>query len=303
MFGETLITSRLEYFMLTYRLRSYSAAASSIPMSYQGLKKAIASLETDLDVALFTQGINGSITPTPFATALFEMVKKWSADTRSLSDEFARLRKSNRRTVRLGVATGVLGCLGYDIIETFHKRYPELFLVVEELPDLVIDSALQEGEFNIAIVTAPYKEDFVVHELAAFESYLWVNKNHRLASRTSARLSDLEGETVVMTGYNFHGDVYYHQEIERQHIQCKTILLSAEMIWSVLYPLENKAVGLGIAHINDILKEVDNIVGIPLEDGYTWRFGSAYRKRYTPDEDEFLVMGFLDSVARSVRPK
>ena len=46
----------MDYFLKAYQERNYTAAAKLVPMSAQGLTKAIHSLEGELGVPLFTAG-------------------------------------------------------------------------------------------------------------------------------------------------------------------------------------------------------------------------------------------------------
>ena len=60
-------TNQIDYFLKAYRERSYTAAAKLVPMSAQGLTKAIHSLEGELGIPLFENDANGRIKPTPYA--------------------------------------------------------------------------------------------------------------------------------------------------------------------------------------------------------------------------------------------
>ena len=57
----------MDYFLKAYQERNYTAAAKLVPMSAQGLTKAIHSLEGELGVPLFTAGDGGKVNPTPYA--------------------------------------------------------------------------------------------------------------------------------------------------------------------------------------------------------------------------------------------
>lgn len=65
--GGIMNTNQIDYFLKAYRERSYTAAAKLVPMSAQGLTKAIHSLEGELGVPLFENDANGRIKPTPYA--------------------------------------------------------------------------------------------------------------------------------------------------------------------------------------------------------------------------------------------
>ena len=72
-------SEQLKYFELTYQERNYSAAARMVPVSPQGLTKAIRALEKELGVTLFEPDSNGMPQPTPYAQELYEFTEARAA--------------------------------------------------------------------------------------------------------------------------------------------------------------------------------------------------------------------------------
>lgn len=70
-------------------MRSYVDAARAIPMSYQGLRKSIDSLELALKMLLFSKLADGSLISTKQADLLYERTICWYEDVHSLSLDIA----------------------------------------------------------------------------------------------------------------------------------------------------------------------------------------------------------------------
>ena len=162
-------TNQIDYFLKAYRERSYTAAAKLVPMSAQGLTKAIHSLEGELGVPLFENDANGRIKPTPYAEEFKEFCKEFDEARSRMAAGFARLAGQVHRTIRLAAAIGSMGLLGIDLISSFKKEHPDVEVECDDLPDMRVEKTLRDGNSSLGLTVLPTTDEFETVELASCE--------------------------------------------------------------------------------------------------------------------------------------
>lgn len=146
-------------------MRSYVDAARAIPMSYQGLRKSIDSLELALKMLLFSKLADGSLISTKQADLLYERTICWYEDVHSLSLDIAA-SLGGRTPVDLVLSTGTFGLFGEGSLEKFESCQQALCPNCYEYPDFVVDRLLSSGEFSLAVSVAPFDPAFETTVLA-----------------------------------------------------------------------------------------------------------------------------------------
>jgi DNA-binding transcriptional LysR family regulator len=294
-----LITNQLEYFTILYRLRSYSLAAKAIPMSLQGLLKSVHTLERDLSVTLFEPTANEKYVPTAFADVLYDLVLEWTHDARGLEEAFAQLKSERRRTIKLGVAIGAMGTFGIDFPDDFSALYPDLALDTFEYPDRIVDNALLNGEFDLALTIAPYNEAFMTLPLICLNTCLWVHASNPLASRDSITVRDLDKQRIGLIGSQFKVNELFMQAFEDEQVTPHSIVSTAEIFWLYTYACEQRGLGIGAEGLKKLFHGCEEVVSIPIE-GIDWKCGISYLKSHRLSDDEKVVIEFFKERAAVV---
>lgn len=289
----SLFSSNLQYFATLYRTLNYSKSAKIIPITYQGLKKAIRALEQELDVRLFEQGANNDLIPTEQADMLYERIRLWNLDTRRLEESLAAVSFSQRKVVRLGTTDGTHGYFGLGMEEAFAAEHPSLTLKVVEYADLIIDQALLDCEFNLALTVAPFNPAFETTTLASTPYIAWVSKEHRLAGREKLLPEDFDGETLITLDTNVKIPEHFQNLFDRMGVQLRSTIDCSEVIWIYIYALENCGLGLCVEHVGDALLGNEGVVAIPIECDASWTFGVSHLRDHVLTEDEQAVVDFL----------
>lgn len=173
-------TDQLSYFTVLYANRSFALAAKRIPITAQGLIRAIRRLETELDVPLFDIDDAGVPHPTPYADILNKYLRRWNRDWLSLQEQFARLKAQAIQEVRLGASMGVLGIFGSGFIEGFERAHPGITLNLKEFDDESLDKGLRNEFYDMAITLHPFDETLVTTELFSTAIGFWVPKTASL---------------------------------------------------------------------------------------------------------------------------
>lgn len=286
-----LISDRLLYFTAVYKIGNYADAARSIPMSYQGLVKAIRSLESELGVCLFRHVGGMQLEPTECADRLYLQALDWADDIRRLESDFTKMHGNAKKIIHLGVATGVMGYLGLDAFSDFELEHPGLSLQVEECPDLMVDKGLGDGDYDFAITVAPYDKRFRTHTIDKIRGFVAVNKENPKSKLERFTPWDFQGEVVLGTGYHFKTYDKINGVFDEYGIEPLSWIASSELFWLYAMAAEGKGICMLAAHLVSALGNSDQVVAIPCDD--FWEIGLSRLSSKKIDDDERALLAFL----------
>jgi DNA-binding transcriptional LysR family regulator len=297
-----MYSEQLDYFALAYHAHSFSVAAGKVPMSTQGLTKAIQKLESELGVSLFTQDSCGARVPTPYADELMRFVKIYSQSHDHLFERFERIRAQEHHTIRLGASLGIMGMLGDTFIEGFHARYPDLHVIYNEFPDAVCEAGLRAESYDLALTLAPYSEGMATTPLYSSDVWFWVNRANSLSNKKRLILSDLEDQIIVIPGKDFK---CYHSIIgscEEQGIKPKNVVPSSEIFWIYEFVLNGRGVGFSVDHLVALalFRQSDSVIALPLEN-MSWNFGLSYLSQHRLSEEEQFFYDYCVEYCQKIK--
>lgn len=287
---QSLNTDQLSYFTVLYANRSFALAAKRIPITAQGLIRAIRRLETELDVPLFDIDDAGVPHPTPYADILNKYLLRWNRDWLSLQEQFARLKAQAIQEVRLGASMGVLGIFGSGFIEGFERAHPGITLNLKEFDDESLDKGLRNEFYDMAITLHPFDETLVTTELFSTAIGFWVPKDSQLAGRPSLCVADLAGQTLSWPpkSYKIYGTLM--RLCREAGVQLGHIYESEQMFTIFNFVQEGKGLGFTLPQIAGIpvFSHIDAVACIPSSD-ITLRCGISYQPSHalTPSERHF----------------
>lgn len=292
--NQILLARQLEYFKTLYRVRNYAAAARAIPITYQGLRKAIAKLEGNLGINLFEEAGEGStLTPTQYGDLLYQTAMKWSQDIKDLRHTIDLMSRDERSRVSLCTVVGSMGILGYHLVSDFNHDHTSLQIDAFEYSDEWVDQALLSEEFGLGIVASPFEEGLFVHKLASIGCSVWVPRTHPLASRQSLTLADFDGQSITLPEPHFKSHAFYRERFRELGVQPSSIMHCSDMYWSYMFALEGRGLGLYIDAIESLMAPNNQTVLLPLEDGYVRTLGIAYRCGHVLSPQENVVFNYF----------
>lgn len=292
MHENSIISTQLSYFVLTYRKGGFAAAARAVPMSAQGLTKAVHALERNLGAVLFESKGGAALHPTQFADHLYELVERWSTDEKELRNAFRQMKNDSSVIIYLGAAIGTLGFLGIDMAVDFERAHPGIRLKCIETPDLLTEDYLENGEYNIAFTTYPYNPNFDTIELYRSDVYAWVPKNNKLSGQDRLSIEDFDGEHLGIVDSSFKVHDQFESACDERGVCPKSIATTAEIFWLYSYAHSGKGIGISAKHLKNVFAKTDTVVCLSVE-GLQWNFGISTRRSYTPTEEETIVIDFL----------
>ena len=266
---------QLRYFELAYEERNFSAAARRVPVSPQGLAKAIHALEKELGVPLFeVDELSGLPRPTPYADELTEFAAVYSSNMRLLKESFDRIRGSERSLVRLGCSLGVMGALGPHFLQDFGAMHPEVDVRYWEANDAQIENDLRTGTCDIALVVGPHQAGTEFRELYRCPIYFWVRADDPLAQKASLDVHDFEGRNVAIPGAGFHCYDLLMRAAGEAGVELGHVFQMSEIFQLYEFAAGGEGLGFTVRHLIDLPVFVRDasVVALPVE-GTGWTFG------------------------------
>ena len=292
--SSALFSDNLIYFSVLYRELDYAKAARAIPMTYQGLKKAIKSLERSLGATLFVRDKAGLIVPTKEADILFETVCAWTRQAGSLEKEL-RAVQGETYVLDIGVSDGAKAFFGSKVFDNFERSHPGLRVATHEAPDRLVDSMLASGEVNIALTVGPFDAAFDTRWLANAPFVAWVGKGHVLAEREKLEVGDLAGQTVVFRDSRAKCVDNALALLGRAGVEPSNIVLKSELFSVLMAALMGEGIGIGIGFdvISTAIGNHTDLVQIPIQGFVEWELGLSCREARELDTAERLLAGYM----------
>lgn len=266
-------TEQLLYFELAYKERSFSAAARRVPVSPQGLTKAIHALERELEVPLFAiDDESGLPVPTEYAHELYEFAAVYDSNTRLLKEAFERIRGREEREVRLGCALGVAGLMGQEFIKKFSAVHPHIRVSYWESNDALCDSALRDGTCDLALTTVPIDPCCSSAPLYRCQWYLWVPADDLLAERDTLGVEDLADRPIAMPGSGYKCFDQLHELARLHGVRLGPIFEISELFQTYEFAATGRGLGFTIEPLVDLSVFRGSMVkALPLS-GLSWGF-------------------------------
>lgn len=158
---ETMTLTDLRYLISLARERHFGRAADYCHVSQPTLSIAIKKLEGELGIALFERNA-GDLRVTEIGEQVVEQAKRVLEEALRLDEIARRGRDPLKGILRIGAIYTVAPYLLPQLVQSMHRRAPEMPLYVrEDFTDKLI-SALKAGELDIILLALPVEVPGVV---------------------------------------------------------------------------------------------------------------------------------------------
>lgn len=295
-------TNQLGYFKALYEKRNLAAAARSIPISHQGLSKALARIETELGATLFTRLEDGSMQPTAYAEVLLEHAAEIDRTFSHLHNEFRKLDDASHSEIRIATASGAMGTLGSDFLDAFSSRHPKIKLSWLDFPDLDVDDCLIQGIFNLGMTVGLYHESLRTVPLHSEQRCLWVRRDDPLATLECATVHDLEGYRVGIVSERYKNHQLFLDACQSSNTTPASIDVWTELFWLFCYAKKKGHVSFTVQSALGPVEDDGSLTGIPIE-GFDWSFGLSYRPGAILRSEERAFIDFCIDYAEKHPPQ
>lgn len=193
----------LRYFIALAGSLSFTRAAERLHVTQSTLSHQIKQLEEELGIRLFERtGRRVTLTE-----AGDEFLHHAGNALREIDAGLGALRKDPQEAIgqlRIGATHTFNLSFIPDCIATFHKRHPQVRVVVEELAADAIAARLQQGSLDLGIAYRPSEPGPLQFEpLYNEEMVLVVAESHPLARRKRVRMVELHRLPMVLLPASF----------------------------------------------------------------------------------------------------
>ena len=197
------IETLYEFLLLTTNL-NFTETAKSFYISQSVLSNHVSSLEKELGIRLFVRDSH-SVRLTDAGEMFREDALKIVEDYEQALSHIAHYRDGVSSVIRIGFLLGSYGSFLPLACRRYHELHPEVefgfsVLDIGEMQEALNDNLIDIGFtlFSKDIQGGRYEYRCLYED----EYKLAVPKTHRLADRTSVRMEDLGGETLLAPRFN-----------------------------------------------------------------------------------------------------
>ena len=283
----------LELFCEVANLGSFSKAAKVHGISQPAASETVKGLEEHLGCDLLNRAIR-PLQLTPEGRIYFDGCRQLLDGYRRLEDRILQQRDKVVGPVRVASIYSV-GLLQMDCyVKEFERLYPDAALDLQYLhPEQVLDSVLNETVDLGLMSFAQRRADLIYETWQDQKIVAVVAPQHRLAKRTSIRVAELDGESLV----GFTSELRIRHEIDRWLKQAKVsvnLVHAFDNIENIKRAVEVGS-GLGLLPIPTVRREIEfgSLVAIEIENvDWVRRLDIVYRrsKPFTTAITRFLEL-------------
>lgn len=189
----------LRYFVAVAETEHFGKAAEQLHVSQSPLSRQIAQLEEELGVALFVPSGRG-VRLSPAGQCFLEGARAALARIALAVDDARATAQGRIGTIVVGFDGALTDALQLSkIVQTFRARHPHVHMRLLPLPSEDHLEALRDGRIALGYGYHSQADDRFTRVRVLFRDRVGVvmSKAHRLATRRSLRMADLEHEHFV----------------------------------------------------------------------------------------------------------
>lgn len=267
---------QLDYFVSSYEFRSFTKAAKKHFVSQPAISNAIKLLEEEFETELFSRN-NNQLTPTQAGDYLYTYAKSVISLFSNISPQMKDYISSTTQ-IRIGIPPMLGGFIFAPVFDKFLKKYPGTNVKLSELASSANQKAVVDGEIDLALTVINQQEiDPSLNHQKIGEAPLVfaVRKNHPMAGREYVSFGDLENIPLLLMKEDSLQYKVVMSEFEKAKITPNIRLLTNQ----IATIKELLAYGDDGAFLfSQVIKENDELVGIPLEGNLSFDIVLATKK-------------------------
>lgn len=283
---------QIEFFLKVYEEKNFTKASKALFITQQGLSRSIANLEKEFGFPLFDRTA-AAVLPTEYGQRLYHHFKKASLDIQQIYQEVEHIRTSCSGELRIACVYGTFYCLDMSLILEFKKKYPDIKVYYEEFPEVDADAQLLREQWDIGFLANPIDPTHF-HTYPVFQetAYVYVHKDHPLASKETISPHDLDNYPLLLYPRNHKGRINFDTFCEEHHLH-PNIIFESPYVFNLI-PLLEQNQGITLSIPSATRNVISNqIVELPLEWENEWTISLAWRKDKTLSFPAKLFLNFI----------
>jgi DNA-binding transcriptional LysR family regulator len=199
--NSTIDFEALRYLLVSAEVGTFGRAAQVLGIEAASLSRRVARVEDELGLTLFERNHDG-VRLTASGQAAMVHVRRALADLGALRTTGQSSALGAIGHIRVGMRLALVGEPIQSLLASWHSRYPAVEVVVHELNERDILTAMEERRLDVAFVLKQALWPRAVAEPIYRERLLaGLPKNHRLARQRSLTWQALREETFLVQGW------------------------------------------------------------------------------------------------------
>ena len=188
----------LKYFVVLSEELHFGRAAQRLHMAQPPLSQRIKDLETELGVQLFHRRRTGVELSEPGAL-LLEHARNVLENVAMAQESIRRIRPGASGVLQVAVPPDTNPTSLKVMVESFASAVPDVLLNLHELTTMEQVERLRDGELDVAVVRHPLNSvGFESGPVSSNPLGVVLNASHPLASQSSIRLRNLQGNPLII---------------------------------------------------------------------------------------------------------
>ena len=282
---------QLIYFIACAETNSFTKTSKLYFVSQPAISTAIKNLEQELNTDLFIR-TNNLLTLTESGKYLYRIARPVVSLFKNINSQMEDFLLTNS-TVKIGIPPMLGGFIFAPIFQSFTQKYPNIYLRMTELASSANQKAVINDEIDVALTVINEgmidpKLDYV--KIDETSLIFAVNKNHSLAKRSSISIKELDKIPLIL----LKEDSLQYKIVYNYFINYKitpNIRLLSDQIATIKELLLHSDIGAFL--FNQVIKDGDDIVGIPLKENIKFDIVIAFKKNKTITSTTHKIIDFI----------
>ena len=212
---------QLQYVVAVAEEFSFTRAAGRCHIVQSGLSFQIAKLERELGAPLFER-TSRTVRLAPAGEILLPHARRALAEVEAARTQIAVMSGEVRGVLRLGVIPVNHGSIDLpEVLQTYHRRYPDVDVVVSDIGSLAMVSMIESGEMDAAFLglfPAQLPAGLVARLLSVEPLVAIVADSNPCADRKKIDLAELAGTTSFI---DCHHDSGLRTQVDLAFVRAK----------------------------------------------------------------------------------
>lgn len=288
-YNEIMKITQLQYFVEVVRTNNITKAAKKLYVSQPAISTAIRELEKEFNINLFIR-YNNQLTLTDEGHYLYNQAQNFLKLYEKMKDDISSLSKT-AEIVKIGVPPMMGSFLVPPMIDEFTKLHPNAEFQLSELGSIANKKAILEKEvalgFTIKQENEEWPEELNYIKIDDTTLLFVANKNNPLSKKELIDIEDIKNAPLVLMKEDSLQSKLIQKAFHDKGIK-PNIKLRTNQLYTI-QELLNRNNLCGFI-FNQLIKDNDNLIGIPLKEPIklelviTWRKNAVFNEITT----EFL---------------
>lgn len=270
---------QLMYFIEVYENKSFTKAAKKYFISQPAISSTIKKLEDELETELFVRNGIG-IQPTESGKYLYSISKPLITLFDNIPNQINDFLFKNS-VVKAGIPPMLGTFIFAPIFEKFYGKYPQINLKLTELCSRANQDAVANGDIDVAL-TVIYKnainETLNYEKIGETQLLFCVRKNHPFAKKKEISIEDIATIPLLLLKEDSLQYAIVTKMFKGANLEPNVRLLT-DQIATIKELLAYGNIGAFL--FNQVIKDNDDLVGIPLKENIIFDVVIATKKNKT----------------------